>query len=60
VGFFVIYTGLHVLHDTSRDLIDTMLAVDLIDRIKAVAMQVSGAALEALYPVLCVSRTHSD
>jgi cation diffusion facilitator family transporter len=40
VGLFVIYTGGRVLRETSLDLIDTMPAPELIERIKASAMQV--------------------
>lgn len=42
VGLFVIYTGGRVLRETSLDLIDTMPAPDLIERIKAAALQVEG------------------
>ena len=42
VGLFVIYTGGRVLRETSLDLIDTMPAQELIDRIKAAALQVDG------------------
>lgn len=42
VGLFVIYTGIRVLRDTSLDLIDTMPAPELIQRIKAAASEVSG------------------
>ncbi len=42
VGLFVIYTGVRVLRETSLDLIDTMPPLDLIERIKAAALQVDG------------------
>lgn len=42
VGLFVIYTGFHVLRDTALDLIDTMPTPELIERIRSVAMEVSG------------------
>jgi cation diffusion facilitator family transporter len=50
VGLFVIYTGIRVLRDTSMDLIDTMPAPELIDRIKNAAAQVNGVeAIEKCY-----------
>ena len=42
VGLFVIYTGLSVLRDSSRDLIDTMPSAELVEEIRVKAMQVSG------------------
>jgi cation diffusion facilitator family transporter len=42
VGLFVIYTGLRVLRETSLDLIDTMPAAELIERIKTAALRVAG------------------
>lgn len=42
VGLFVIYTGFHVLRETSLDLIDTMPAPELIERIRSASMEVPG------------------
>lgn len=42
VGLFVIYTGLGVLRDTSRDLIDTMPSSELVEEIRLKTMEVAG------------------
>lgn len=42
VGLFVFYTGIRIIRETSLDLIDTMPARELIERIKAVALEVPG------------------
>lgn len=42
VGLFVIYTGLSVLREASRDLIDTMPSGDLVKEIRLQSMQVPG------------------
>ena len=42
VGLFVFYTGIRVIRETSLDLIDTMPAGELIERIKTVALEVPG------------------
>ncbi len=42
VGLFVIYTGLSVIRESSRDLIDTMPSDDLVKEIRLKSMQVAG------------------
>jgi cation diffusion facilitator family transporter len=61
VGLFVIYTGVRILRQTSLDLIDTMPAPELIERIKAAALQVDGVqGIEKCYARKTGLRHHVD
>ncbi len=61
VGLFVIYTGLRVLRETSLDLIDTMPAVEVIERIKTTALRVAGVrGIEKCYARKTGLQRHVD
>ena len=61
VGLFVISTGLRVLRETSLDLIDTMPAAGLIERIKTTALRVAGVrGIEKCYARKTGLQRHVD
>ena len=61
VGLFVICTGLRVLRETSLDLIDTMPAAGLIERIKTTALRVAGVrGIEKCYARKTGLQRHVD